>query len=115
MSEAVEPVLSEDETWKAHILKARASKLSDVNYCLKHGLSAWRFTTFKKKLGLSKSRPARLAVHSGSKLPAFVKAVTEPNPLVPPPLIQTQLPSRLETGVPDPAWLAEFVRAIWGI
>lgn len=45
---SAEPSLSEEEVWKTHILKARASRLSDVKYCQKNELSVWRFTTFKE-------------------------------------------------------------------
>jgi hypothetical protein len=102
---ASEPIGSEEEIWKAHILKARASRLSDTNYCKKNALSVWRFSTFKKKLGMTKPKTAAHA----PKLGAFVKAIP----------LKSELPDQIDERVvgsraelPDARWLAEFVTAL---
>jgi hypothetical protein len=106
MSDVIaEPIGSEEEIWKAHILRARASRLSDANYCKKNALSVWRFTSFKKKLGMTKPK----AAVSGSKPGAFVEAIP----------LKFELPVRsddrsagFQTTLPDARWLAEFVTAL---
>jgi hypothetical protein len=108
MSEiSAEPSLSEEEIWKSHILKARASRLSDVKYCQKYELSVWRFTTFKKKLGLTK--PKRVAC--GPKLNAFTKVVPAESEVRPDSAVTT---SSLVRSLPDARWMAEFVLALLG-
>jgi len=106
MSEiSAEASLSEEEIWKSHILKARASRLSDVKYCHKNELSVWRFTTFKKKLGLTKPK----GVARGPKLNAFAKVVPAESEL------RSELAvSSTSSGknLPDARWMAEFVTAL---
>jgi hypothetical protein len=107
MSEVADQNLSEEEIWKAHILKARASKLADVKYCQKNELSVWRFTSFKKKLGLTNPKKPKLA---GTPKPSsFVKVVPSESPLQPS-SVASASPSRM--GLPDAGWLAEFVTAL---
>jgi len=118
MSEKTEQVLSEDEIWKAHILKARSEKLSDVNYCQKYEVSVWRFTKFKKKLGLTRVRPERAPEKSKTALSGFVKAVVSsqlsarPQP-TPKTYSQSLAPTDSVSGIPDPAWLAQLLCAVW--
>lgn len=104
MSELSEPILSKDETWKAHVLKAQASRLSDANYCRKNDLSMWTFTSYKKKLGLTKPRKPK----SVSELNAFVRAVATPTEQKAP----TELVNPLHSGLPDATWLADFACAL---
>jgi hypothetical protein len=104
MSEIAEPILSKDDIWKAHVLKAKASRLSDTKYCKKNELSVWMFTTYKKKLGFTKPRIPKPA----PELSAFVKAVPTPLEEKEPPAIVPHLHSIL----PDAIWLADFVRKL---
>jgi len=107
MSEKTEQVLSEDEIWKAHILKARSEKISDTNYRKKYQVSVWRFTHFKNKLGFTRVRPDKVSTPPRLELPAFVKAVVFPETDIgdsaPLKNWQTKGKAALRSGVPDPA------------
>lgn len=107
MSEVVEPILSKDDMWKAHVLKAQASRLSDAKYCRKHELSMWTFTTYKKKLGFTKPRMAKPA----PELTAFVRAVVK-SPDAMEPAQHAHSTQQLHPVLPDAEWLADFARAL---
>jgi len=104
MSEIAEPILSKDDIWKTHVLRAQTSRLSDAKYCKKNELSMWTFTGYKKKLGFTKPRIPKAA----PALSAFVKAVA-PSPELSVPPEQTN--SR-HLALPDAMWLAAFARAL---
>jgi hypothetical protein len=103
MSEVAEPILTKDDIWKAHVLKARASRLSDAKYCRKNELSTWTFSAYKKRLGYTKPRIPKPA----SELSAFVRAVA---PL--PEQKKPELAPQLHPVLPDAIWLASFARAL---
>jgi hypothetical protein len=108
MNESAEPILTRDEIWKAHILKARSSRLSDANYCKKNELSLWGFTQYKKKLGFTKPR----VIKTTADRRPFVEAITALAPELASPISPLKVVSRNQGSVPDAKWLAEFTRAL---
>ena len=107
MSEVAEQSLSKDDVWKAHVLKAQASRLSDAKYCLKNELSLWIFTTYKKRLGFVKPR-----VPKPTPAPSAFARVVMPMAA---PSAQSEPPRAVRTAhsdLPDAAWCADFVRAL---
>lgn len=86
-----------EDFWKAHILKSRALTISDEAYCKENGLSKSTFHNYKKRLGFAKGSKARRT--------AFVKVAA----LGAEPVKALRMPA---VGLPDPKWLAVFVRSL---
>jgi len=87
-----------DDFWRSHFLKAREFSGSNVQYCEANGLSIYGFQTNKKRLGFTRSKKkpnAFLKLESVQDAGTPAK-VTSPKPL------------------PDPKWLAVFVKTVLG-
>lgn len=86
---------SRKEFWRAHIELAELFNGTNKEYCLKHGLHPGSFSSYRKKLGYSKPRK------EPQKTAAFSQVQVKPKA------------SELSTAkLPDPNWLAEFLKAL---
>ncbi len=93
----------DEEKWKAHILAAQSFAGTYAEYCRRNELHRSRFYFFKKKFGADKVRT--------KSTKQFVK-VERLAPLAEQEPKQTKRsPPRI---FPDPAWVAEFVKALLG-
>jgi hypothetical protein len=87
-----------DDFWRSHLLKAQEFSGSNAQYCEANGLSLYGFQTNKKRLGFTRAK----------KRPnAFLKIESVQDTVTPPKLRSPQ-------PLPDPRWLAVFVKTFLG-
>ena len=73
--------------YRQHVVRARSHSGSDANYCREHGLNYARFSYHKKQMEKLKFAKVTLAPKVGVQL------------------------AKANHVLPDPKWLAEFLRA----
>lgn len=87
---------SRKEFWQTHIESALQFGGTNKQYCLIHDLDPGSFNAYRKKLGYSKPR------RKVDRPAAFSEVLIKPQPK-----------ESSSVKLPDPLWLAEFLKA-WG-
>ena len=96
------PVMDEN-FWRAHVLGAQQFDGSEPEYCDQNGLNFSRFRKYKRKFGMTAPR--------GRPRKAFVRVEPSPEPVAEKEPTRT-IRSREFGGLPDPRWMADFVKAL---
>jgi len=76
-------------------------------------MSIWRLMNFKKKFGLVRSRAEKFSAKPKLALPPSTDV--ESNVFLLLKTTKTKAVAPPQSGVADPAWLAQFVCAVWSV